>query len=154
MVRRTKALGPAQGRQSHQPGHRRETALPGSIFSSQKPSSAEKGLSGTAFPPRPPLFCLSSRKNPSMSRAGLRPTKRPAAGRRPISSSFRICRKEIVLLKVVQKQFGNIVNGWEAQTVLPAQRESRLGDEKGNKNGLWRNSLTVCITTYTANQSV
>lgn len=129
-VRRTKAPGPEQGRQSRQPGRGREAALPSSISSSQKPSPAKRAsrvrLSLVLHVPHCSVSPRGRTAAPSASRAALRPPKRPAAGRRPISSSFRIHRKEIVLLKMGQKQFGNVVNGWEAQPVLPARRESRL----------------------------
>lgn len=129
-VRRTKAPGPEQGRQSRQPGRGREAALPSSISSPQKPSPAKRAsrvrLSLVLHVPHCSVSPRGRTAAPSASRAALRPPKRPALGRRPISSSFRIHRKEIVLLKMGQKQFGNVVNGWEAQPVLPARRESRL----------------------------
>lgn len=158
--RRRAAAIPAQDRQSQAEGGeergRGEAAprllprvLLASSISSSKFFFPAKRPTRNAFPSFNETLILSSsplRRALSRSHASLELAKSPAAKRRRISSSFYIYRKEIVLLKAVQEQFGNIINSWEVQPIFPTQSKSRLKDKKGNKNGLWRNSLTVCLT--------
>lgn len=150
---RTGQAEPGRGGRGERLGRSCPRLLPRVLLASSIPSSKfffpAKRPTRNAFPSFTETLILSSsplRRALSRSHASLELAKSPAAKRRRISSSFYIYRKEIVLLKAVQEQFGNIINSWEVQPIFPTQSKSRLKDKKGNKNGLWRNSLTVCLT--------
>lgn len=120
-----------------------------------KPFPGGKALSETTFPTSACFawyLTLLSQEPRSLSGPGKIPGKlgtheTPCCKKKAnfVLSFIYTYRKEVVLLKMVQKQFGNIANNLEKPIIL-TQSKSRLEDKKRKRYGLWRKSLTVGLT--------
>lgn len=108
---------------------------PAAFLSPQKPIPSGKALSDTPFPPfnAPRIVSTSPFPEPRpVSGPGKVPGK-PGSRETPCCEkkanfflSFYMYRTEIVLLKTIQEQFGNVVNSLEVQSIFPTENKSRL----------------------------
>lgn len=133
-TRRAEPGSGAEGKGRLSPASHPGYFLPAAFLSPKKPFPNGKALSDT---PSPPLTRLASYLPFPKTASCKWPWEDPRQAWSPRNSLLQkegeflplfiyIYRKEIVLLKTVQEQFGNMVNSLEVQSIFSTQSKRRL----------------------------